>query len=86
MTVDWDVVDAQVIEPGCFRVRFSDGLGGVVRFAPSAYRGVFSKLRDQAEFNKLFVDSYFVSWPGELDLASDAMHSHIKQSGEWLLQ
>jgi len=84
--MDWDVVEAQVIEPGRFRVRFADGVEGMVSFAPSAYRGVFAKLRDPAEFNKLYVDGYFVSWPGELDLAPDAMHFHIKQSGEWLLQ
>lgn len=27
-----------------------------------------------------------VTWPGELDLAPDAMHRHIKESGEWVLQ
>jgi hypothetical protein len=26
-----------------------------------------------------------VTWPGELDLASDAMHSEIKKNGQWLL-
>lgn len=32
------------------------------------------------------LDGYFVTWPGELDLAPDAMHQHIKDYGEWLLQ
>ena len=82
----WDVVDAHVVEHGCFKVKFADGLEGTVRFAPSAYRGVFAKLRDPSEFNKLYVNGYFVTWPGELDLAPDAMHAHIEQFGEWLLQ
>jgi hypothetical protein len=81
----WNVVDAKVIEPGCFRVRFADGLEGTVRFAASAYKGVFAKLRDPEAFNQLFVQDYFVTWPGELDLAPDAMHEHIQKSGEWLL-
>lgn len=84
--MDWDVVEAQVLEPGRFHVKFADGLEGTVRFAPSAYRGVFARLQDPAEFCKLYVNGYFVTWPGELDLAPDAMHWHIKQSGEWLLQ
>jgi len=83
--VKWDVVEARVIEPGCFQVKFADGLEGIVRFAPSAYRGVFAKLHDPVEFNKLFVNDYFVTWPGELDLAPDTMHARIKESGEWLI-
>ncbi len=82
----WDVVEARVLEPGCFQVKFADGLEGTVRFAPSAYKGVFAKLRDPRAFNQLYVNDYFVTWPGELDLAPDAMHQHIKASGEWLLQ
>ena len=81
-----DVIEARVIEPGCFHVKFADGVEGRVRFAPSAYRGVFEKLRDPEEFSKLYVNGYFVTWPGELDLAPDAMHQHIKDCGEWLLQ
>lgn len=84
--MDWDVVEAQVLAHGSFRVKFADGLEGTVRFTPSAYRGVFAKLRDPEEFGKLYVHDYFVSWPGELDLAPDAMHEQIKASGEWLLQ
>ena len=84
--MDWDVVEASVLEPGRFSVRFADGLQGVVQFAPSAYRGVFEKLRDPVEFNKLYVNGYFVTWPGELDLAPDAMHSQIKHTGEWVIQ
>jgi hypothetical protein len=84
--VEWDVIEACVVEHGRIHVKFADGLEGHVRFEPSAYRGVFEKLRDPAEFNKLQVNGYFVTWPGELDLAPDAMHRHIKQIGEWVLQ
>jgi hypothetical protein len=82
----WDVIEARVIEPGCMQVKFADGLKGTVRFADSAYRGVFAKLRDPNEFSKLYVNGYFVTWPGELDLAPDAMHQHISQKGEWIIQ
>jgi hypothetical protein len=82
----WDVVAARVVEPGGFWVKFADGLEGRVHFAPTAYRGVFAKLRDPEVFNQLYVNGYFVTWPGELDLAPDAMYQHIKEAGEWVLR
>ncbi len=84
--MDWEVVKAQVLEHGRFHVKFADGLEGTVRFAPTAYRGVLAKLRDPEMFKQLYVNGYFVTWPGELDLAPDAMHHFIKASGEWLLE
>lgn len=81
-----DVVEARVLEPGRFQVKFADGLEGTVRFLPTAYRGVFAKLRDVAAFNQLYVNGYFVTWPGELDLGPDAMHSKIQDCGEWVLE
>ena len=84
--MDWDVIEARAIEPGRVEVKFSDGLQGTVRFADSAYRGIFAKLRDPIEFNKVYVNGYFVTWPGELDLAPDAMYQHIAQTGEWTIQ
>ena len=78
--------EAHVVESGCFYVKFADGVEEKVRFVPSAYREVFEKLRDPDEFDKLFGNGCFVTWSGELDLAPDAMHYHIQQTGEWVLQ
>ena len=84
--MDWDVLETRILEHGCFHVRFADGIEGVVRFTPSAYRGVFERLRDHEFFNRLSVKDYFVTWPGELDLAPDALYEHIKHSGECVLR
>lgn len=84
--MDSDVVQATVLESGRFHVKFADGAEGTVRFAPTAYRGVFAKLRDPEEFSRLYVNGYFVTWPGELDLCPDAMHRNIKDSGEWVVE
>jgi hypothetical protein len=81
-----DVVEAAVLEPRIFRVKFADGLEGVVRFAPTAYRGVFARLRNPEAFNQLYINQYFVTWPGELDLCSAAMHQQIEESGEWVVE
>jgi hypothetical protein len=70
------------------RVRFVDGLEGVVDMSGlvhSPAAGVFTVLADEALFSQVFVEHGVVTWPGELDLAPDAMHSEIKAHGEWRL-
>ena len=32
------------------------------------------------------VEDGFVTWPGDLDLAPDAMYQAIKNHGEWVLR
>ena len=46
--------------------------------------GVFAALRDPALFAQVRVEWGAVTWPGGLDLAPDAMHEAIRQSGEWV--
>jgi hypothetical protein len=67
-------------------VRFVDGLAGVVDLSAliaSPNAGVFARLRDRSLFAKAYVEMGAVVWPGELDLAPDAMHAAIKEHGEW---
>jgi hypothetical protein len=82
----WNVVSAKIINHLEFAVTFADGLTGRVRLLPSHLFGVFEKLKDPAVFNQLRVSDGFVSWPGEIDLAPDAMYQAIKQHGEWVLR
>ena len=81
----WDVMNATVLSHLEFTVTFADGLSGKVRMLPSHLHGVFEKLKDPSVFNQLRVIDGHVSWPGELDLAPDAMYYAIKKNGEWLL-
>lgn len=83
--VPWRVVDLVVENYPTFYVRFVDGVEGRVSFRPSAMRGVFEKLRDPGFFGQAFIQYGVVTWPGELDLAPDAMHDEIKAKGEWIL-
>lgn len=71
-----------------FRVRFVDGLEGEVRMtallhSPAAV--VFSCLSDPALFAQVFGEHSAVTWPGEIDLAPDAMYAQIRKSGTWVL-
>jgi hypothetical protein len=75
-----------VIEDYAVKVRFIDGLEGIVRFLPGFFRGVFSHLNDPKKFRQVSVVGGAVTWPGELDLAPDVMHEEIKQRcGVWVV-
>ncbi|QSA97216.1 DUF2442 domain-containing protein [Methylococcus sp. EFPC2] len=80
-----DVVDVQLIGHLEFTVTFADGLTGRVRMLPSHLYGVFERLKDPEFFKSARVVDGFVSWPGEIDLAPDAMHAAIRERGEWIL-
>jgi Protein of unknown function (DUF2442) len=67
-------------------VEFSDGLQGDVKFLPTHFTGVFEPLKNSNFFAQVRVEYGAVTWPGELDLAPDAMYDAIKRNGIWILQ
>jgi len=67
-------------------VRFADGLVGEVEFRESFFHGVFEAVKDPAAFAQVRCDQGFVEWPGDLDLAPDAMHEAIAADGRWVLE
>jgi hypothetical protein len=82
----WDVIEVKVEAPLSLQVRFFDGTRGKVRFEQSYLTGVFQALKDSSVFEQAHVDGGAVVWPGELDLAPDAMYREIKARGEWILR
>ena len=82
----WDVTSVEPEQHLTLKVKFADGLQGTVRFKPTHLTGVFESLKDKAYFNKVFIDHGVVTWPGELDLAPDAMHTEISKNGCWILE
>ena len=81
----WDVKAVELQNYLTLKVTFADGLQGIVCFKPSHLTGLFEALKDQAYFKKVYVDHGVVMWPGELDLAPDAMYTAIKKTGFWVL-
>jgi hypothetical protein len=70
-------------------VQFVDGTAGEVglsRLVTSKHAGIFSKLRDPALFADVSLDYGAVIWPGEIDLAPDAMYDAIRAHGCWILE
>ena len=84
--MDFDVVDVRPVMPMALQVWFADGTTGQVRFEPSHLTGVFEVLKDPILFAQARVESGAVTWPGDLDLAPDAMYTEIKARGEWILR
>ena len=87
-TADWRVAAVEALPQYRLKVRFVDGLVGLVDMKPMVFSqaaGVFEALRDEQLFKQAFVDLGAVSWPGNLDLAPDAMYDEIKAHGEWVL-
>ena len=82
---DYDVIEVKAVDALKLQVRFADGLCGTVRLMPSHLYGVFEVLKDPEVFAKVRCDDGFVSWPGDIDLAPDAMHQEIREKGECVL-
>ena len=85
----WRVAEVQALDGFRLRVRFADGLEGVVRMSElvhSADAGVFARLAAPAIFAQAAERHGVVTWPGEIDLAPDAMYDAIQQDGEWVLR
>ena len=84
--MEWDVTEVIVKADNTLFVRFKDGVEGTVEFANSFFYGVFEKLKDPKKFRQVMIVDGVVTWPGELDLAPDAMHDEIKSNGFWTLK
>ena len=73
----WDIVE--VIPQRDYRlfVRFRDGLAGNVGLRPEELTGALAPLADPEFFRQVFIDCGAVAWPGEIDLAPDAMYAQV---------
>jgi len=84
----WRVTAVEALPDFRLRVAFADGLTGTVdmsRIVHSPKAGVFAALKDPSLFAQVTLEYGAVAWPGELDLAPDAMHSAIQERGMWLV-
>ncbi|MFZ0932555.1 MAG: DUF2442 domain-containing protein [Syntrophobacteraceae bacterium] len=83
------VAEVTVLPGYQLKVRFLDDTVGLIdmsRLIFSDEAGVFAALRDQTLFTQAHLELGAVTWPGEIDLAPDAMYTEIKQQGKWVLE
>ncbi len=73
----WDVVEVKAEPDHCLFVRFKDGVAGYVHLRRETLTGVLAPLRDLDFFKRVFINAGAVAWPGDIDLAPDAMYQQI---------
>jgi hypothetical protein len=87
LSIPWTVTRVDALPDYELYVEFVDGTRGRVKmrdFIFSERAGVFTALRDTAEFRQISCDEGHVEWANGLDLAPDAMHDRlIAQNGEY---
>jgi hypothetical protein len=84
----WRVRAVRALPGYRLHVEFRDGLQGTVdmgALVKSSSAGVFAQLADEQRFRAVYLEYGAVTWPGEIDLAPDAMYAEIRKSGEWVL-
>ena len=82
----WRVTHVRALPHYTIVVRFADGTTGEVDLSrlilgPSA--GIFAPLHDPVVFARVAIEDGAVAWPGEIDLAPDAMYDSIRTHGRW---
>ena len=86
----WRVREIRILEHGVLAIRFVDGTEGTLDMRPLLNDGkvigtIFEPLRDASHFSQAEVRLGTVEWPGEIDLAPDAMYEEIRAHGAWVL-
>jgi hypothetical protein len=75
----WDVIEVLPRPDYCLFVRFKNGLQGLVQLRREQLTGALEPLRDERFFEQVFIDGGAVAWPGEIDLAPDAMYAEVSR-------
>lgn len=87
-TAPWRLTKVNPLANYRLEVEFIDGTHGFVEMSQrvkSDKAGVFAALKDVSLFNQVHLEYGVATWPGEIDLAPDAMHDEIKLHGKWVL-
>ncbi len=61
------------------------GIADMSQLILSPDAGVFAALPDATLFGRVYLEQSAVTWPGEIDLAPDAMYREIQGAGNWTL-
>ncbi len=73
----YEIVDAQPRKGYRLLLRFADGLSGEVNVSRLVGKGVFKAWKKPGFFEKVYIELGSVCWPGDLDLAPDALYEKV---------
>ncbi len=84
--MNYDVISVEALDYLKLKVFFKDNTSGDVIITEKYLTGVFEALKNKQLFFEVNCRHGFVEWPGELDLAPDAMYDAIINNGSWVLE
>ena len=61
-------------------VVFDDGVSGIINLKEFVTQGIFSDLKDEHLFNKVYTNGYSIAWSDELEI--DALTVYAEVSGK----
>ena len=74
------LVDAEPLPDYRLRLRYANGVEGVVDLSEYAGRGVFALWNDHSRFEQVVVAPHnAVSWSDEVDLCADALYLRLTE-------
>ena len=59
------------------QVAFDDGVSGVINLKEFVAKGIFSDLRDEQLFNKVYTNGYSIAWSDELEIDALTVYAEI---------
>lgn len=80
----WRLEKVVALDDFILEITFNDKTHGFVEMKKMIFSenaGVFVVLRDQQVFKKVYLSLGVATWPGEIDLAPDAMYDAICAQG-----
>jgi len=85
----WSIIRFKVLPEYQIEVSFADGMTGIANLGPRLSQGPlgdgFDPLCDEKMFVRVFLEHGALTWPGEINLAPDAMYERIRSSGRSIL-
>lgn len=81
----WSINKFKILPNYPVQVEFADGTAGLADLAPRLSQGPlgdgYDPLYDQKFFSQAYLEHGALTWPGGIDMASDAMYERIRTSG-----
>lgn len=71
------VVNVKALSGYKLHVVFDDGISGTVDLKDFVATGIFSSLKNEAAFNKVYTTNYSIAWSEELEIDALAVYAEI---------
>ena len=71
------VSDVKYLKDYMISITFNDGVIGTIDLSDLVKQGIFSVLKDKAQFSKIYTTGYSLAWSEELEIDVAEIYSEI---------